>query len=224
VQIKQPGRYRNDLGFVLDFDNRRMDVDVAIIPRIRLTSKRLGQPAASLFDPEQVKEFYGSESIQRRNQILVFKGSEFKNGLLERHLGFTDISHDSVNPTQFELSLFTQCSDPSIVDAAYQEMTRARVGDRIQVVAGDLQGVEGRIADIDERGTAVLELAAVSDRQAILIREIRKEFRLGDLVHVISGDHQGTEGFIVAMDTPFATLFCHPPGQNYCHGGQEVDL
>jgi ribosomal protein L24 len=223
VRINRPGRYRNDLGFVLDFDNRQMDVQVAIIPRIRLTSKCDRRPAASLFDVEAVILLYGPESVRRANQIHVFRGCEFKNGLLERTLGISDLSDNKVNPTHSELSLFARCADQSIAAAAYREMAHTQVQDRIQVVTGGLQGLEGRLIDVDEHGTAIFESASVNESQAIPTHEIRKEFRLGDFVRVVSGDHQGAEGYIVAMDKPFASLYCCPPGQTYSSGGQEVD-
>ena len=224
VRIKLPGRYRNDLGFVKDIDNRQMDAQVAIVPRIPLTSKRAQRPAASLFDVEAVKLFYGPDSVRRANQIHVFQGCELKNGLLERTLAIADLSSINVNPTQSELGLFAQCADQSIAAAAYREMVPIQVQDRIQVVTGGLQGLEGRLTDVDERGTATVDLGAAGVvSQAISAREIRKEFRLGDSVCVISGDHQGLEGYIVAMEKPFASLYCHLPGHTFSSGGQEVD-
>jgi len=224
VRIKQPGRYENDLGFVKDFDNRQMDAHVALIPRIPLTSNGSRRPAASLFDVEAVKQFYGPESVSRANRIHIFQGCEFKNGLLERTLGISHLSYNNVNPTNSELSLFTQCTDQSITAAAYRKMVRTQVQDRIQVVTGDLQGLEGRVTDMDEHGTVILDLGVAGlASQAISAGQIRKEFCLGDLVRVISGDHQGAEGYIIAMEKPSVSLFCHLPGRTFSSGGQEVD-
>jgi len=224
VRINRPGPYRNDLGFVLEFDNRQMDMQIAIVPRIPFTSEHTRRPAASLFDKEAVMRCYGPESVSRANRIHIFQGHEFKNGLLEITLGITDILHNNVNPTHSELGLFARCADQDIVAAAYQEMVRTQVQDRIQVVTGGLQGLEGRLTDVDERGIATLDLGAVGlVPQVVSAREIRKEFRLGDSVCVISGDYQGAEGYIVAMEKPFASIYCRLPGQTFSSGGHEVD-
>ena len=219
VRIKQPGRYQNDLGFVLEFDNHWMDADVGIIPCILLTSKRVQHPAAS------VMLFYGPESLLRLNQTYVFRGSGFKNGLLERTLGIADLSDNKVNPTHSELSLFARCADQAIAAAAYGEMVCTHVQDRIQVVTSSLQGLKGRVTDVDEQGTAMLDLGSAGvPSQAISAHEIRKEFHLGDSVCVISGDHQGAEGYIVAMEKSSANIYCRLPGHTFSSGGQEVDL
>jgi hypothetical protein len=223
VRINRPGRYRNDLGIVLEFDPRQMDMDVAVVPRIPLTSERTRRPAASLFDKEAVIQCYGLESVRPANQIHVFQGCEFKNGLLEQNLGIADISYDNDNPMHSELDLFARCADQDIVAAAYREMVRAQAQDRIRVVAGGLQGLEGRLIDVDEHGTATLDLGAAGVvPQAISANEIRKEFRLGDSVCVISGDHQGAEGYIVAMENSSASVYCRLPGHTFSNGGQEV--
>jgi transcription elongation factor len=200
-----------------------MDMHVAVIPRIPFTSERTRRPAASLFDKEAVIQCYGPESVRCANRIHVFQGCEFKNGLLERNLGIADISYDNVNPTHSELGLFARCADQYIVAAAYQEMVRTQAQDRIRVVAGGLQGLEGHLIDVDEHGTAILDLGAAGVvPQAISANEIRKEFRLGDPVCVISGDHQGAEGYIVAMEKSFASVYCRLPGYTFSNEGQEV--
>jgi transcription elongation factor len=211
------------LGFVLEFDNRQMDMQIAIVPRIPFTSERTRRPAASLFDKEAVIQCYGPESVWHANRIHVFQGREFKNGLLERTLGITDIFYNDVNPTHSELGLFARCADQDIVAAAYQEMVRTQVRDRIQVVTGGLQGLEGRLTDVDGRGTATLDLGtAAVVPQVVSAREICKKFRLGDSVCVISGDHQGAKGYIIAMENSFASVYCRLPRHTFSSGGQEV--
>jgi transcription antitermination factor NusG len=225
VRLKLRGLYHNDLAFVIDYCQRRMEVDVAVVPRIQIGYKRVKRPQASLFDLERVKTFYGNSSVEQANRVHVFGGQVFKNGLLELSLSVVDISVDKVNPTQSELNLFTQCTDPAIVDAAYRETVQFRVDDRIEVIAGQLRGLEGRLIDVEQRGAVVIRSTAASDPQPVRTPEIRKKFRLGDHVQVISGKYQSFAGFIIDMDDKSATLYCLPRGKIYSTGeSTEVSL
>ena len=223
VRLKTRGLHRNDLGFVLDMDERLMDIQVAVVPRIQLRRKRVKRPEPSLFNLEEVKALYGNSSVEQRNQIHVFKEHEYKNGLLELSVPVVQISARNVNPTQSELQLFSQCADSSIVDASYREMVQFRLDDRIEVIAGQLRRLEGRLADTEHSGTVVIRSTVALDPQPVRILDIRKKFRLGDRVRVISGDHQGAEGFIISMDGNCAILYCPPSSGLYSMGeGIEV--
>ena len=226
VRIQKPGTYHNDLAFVLDFDHHLMDVQVALVPRIRLTQKRQGRPPACLFNVEAVEEIHSHRSVQQRNQIHVFKRDEYKNGLMERCMGVHDVSDRNVNPTESELTLFAQCANPTIVKAAYQQMATFHEGDRIEVIAGQLRGLTGRIAHVNERGTAIINpTTPVPDRQVVRASELRKDYQLGDFVRVISGDHKGSKGFIVDIEKQMVTLYCLSPGhvlRHHCGNGEEV--
>ena len=226
VRLQTRGLYRNDLGFVLDFDERVMDVQVAVVPRIELGRKRVKRPERSLFNLEEVKHLYGHRSVEQRNQIHIFQGQEFKNGLLELSLSINRISTRNVNPTRSELDIFTQCTDSSIVEAGYREMVQFNLHDRVEVIAGQLRGLEGRLADTERRGTVVVQSTAALDPLPIRAPEIRKKFCLGDRVKIISGEHRGAEGFIIDMeDENSLTLYCPPHGGLYSASeGFEVSL
>jgi ribosomal protein L24 len=223
VRLKTRGLYRNDLAFVLDIDERLLAIDAVVVPRIDLRRKRVMCPNPSLFDLEEVKNVYGNSSVEQRNQIHLFQGEEYKDGLLRLSLPVIHISIRNVNPTEFELNLFSQCTDSSIVNAAYREMARFRVDDRIEVIAGQLRGLEGRIADIEPQDTIIISPNAALDSQPIPAPEIRKKFCLGDRVQVISGEHQGAEGFIIDLDEKCATLYCLLSGELYS-AGQGIEV
>jgi transcription elongation factor SPT5 len=226
VRLQTRGLYRYDLGFVLDFDQRTLDAQVAIVPRIKLGRDNAERPKRTLFDLEEVKRQYGRNSVEQYNQIHFFQGREFKNGLLEICLPIGRILTRNVNPTRSELELFTQCTDSSIVEAGYRELLQFNLHDRVEVIAGQLGGLEGRLANTAQHGNVVIHPTAAIDLQPIRAREIRKKFRLGDLVKIISGEHQGVEGFIIGLDDEnCVTLYRLPPGGLYSSSeGLEVRL
>jgi hypothetical protein len=216
VRLQTRGLYRNDLGFVLNFDERTMDAQVAVVPRLDLERKKVNRPERNLFDLEEVKRQYGNGSVKQFNQIHVFENQEFKNGLLELSLPFSCMLARNVNPTRSELVTFTQCTDSSIVEAGYRELVQFNLHDRVEVIAGQLWGLEGRLAVAEQCGTVVIHPTAAFDPQPIRAPEIRKKFVQGDLVKVVSGEHQGVEGFIVEMgDEDCVTLYCLPRGGLY---------
>jgi transcription elongation factor len=223
VRIKRMGLYHNDLAFVLEFNKNLMEARVAVVPRIRLASKRQRRPQPLLFDIEMVKVFYGEGSIERRNQIHVFRKQEFKHCLLELDLACIDLSDRNIAPTHSELLPFSKCGNPCIVNAAMNEMVRLRLHDRIKVTAGELQGTEGHVAFIDQQDIVTVNPVAALDPQPVSGSDVRKDFQLGDFVEVISGERQGAEGWIVSIDETQVSLYCRLAGELYGRGeGDEV--
>jgi transcription antitermination factor NusG len=215
VRVRHPGIYNNDLALVLDFDDRTMDAEIAIVPRILLTSKRQRRPDASLFDREAVMQFYGRHTVEQRNQVLLFENREYKDGLLRRYVPWVDISNRNVNPTPSELELFNRCGDSFVVDSVNKQMVALQVDDRIEVIAGELRGLGGRLVDLGQHGIGTIRSDSAVDVQDIRTSELRKKFKLGDHVHVLLGEHRGAEGFIVEIDEESCVLYCRPSGLLY---------
>jgi transcription elongation factor len=170
---------------------------------------------------EWAKALFG-DAVQQCNQVYVFGNQIFKNGLMELSLRIDQISTRGINPTQSELKLFTECSDPLIVDASWREMVQFNLHDRIEVIAGQLRGLEGRLVDTEQRGTVVVQSTAAFNPQPVRSQEIRKKFHLGDRVKIISSERQGAEGFIVHMDEMRATLYLQSEGLYIVSEGIEV--
>ena len=126
-----------------------------------------------------------------------------------------DISTDHVNPTPSELHLFGQCGDPFVTDAVNQQLVTFQADDRIEVIAGELRGLRGRLAGLGPHGTSTILSDSMIEPQDVRTSELRKKFYLGDRVHVKFGDHQNMEGFIINISDKSATLYCCPDGQRY---------
>ena len=73
-----------------------------------------------------------------------------------------------------------------------------RIGDKVQVVAGELQGMAGQIVNMQD---LVVSLQSEGLQNLIQVRaeEVRKRFELGDFVKVVYGQGGGFEGWIVDL-------------------------
>jgi hypothetical protein len=70
-----------------------------------------------------------------------------------------------------------------------------------------LQGTLGRIISIDNTETAQIETSDDHLLVEVLQRHLRRAFSCGDYVMIISGEHQGREGFITELYGELVTLY-----------------
>jgi ribosomal protein L24 len=241
VRLKCRGKYRNDLGLVLEFNPLDLMVTVYVVPRIHM-SDRMGKrkrssesvPAA-LFNAEEVKHVYGPDSVEKLNQVIRFKKDIYKNGLLEKEVHLTKLSRTNVHATQYELNTFRRSGDEQVIQALNAEVVPLNIGDRVQVSTGTFRGLTGQLVDIHEDSTVLFEYAPhvehsqsgpgrdetletskkMTTRVQICSSEVRKKFELGDFVHALHGIHRGDEGYIIALNGEDAIIYkrCIVSGQ-----------
>jgi ribosomal protein L24 len=222
VRIKRRGRYRNHLGLVSHVSDNNT-ATVSLVPKIILDRKRKRQERVrikpALFDVEAVKAAYGAGQVVQHNQAWIFGGETYMNRLVELDFELRELSDRYVNATQLELDVFRQTRSKWIVDAANSIGATLHVADKIQVVAGPLQGLHGRVTDIREDCTVTFETDGMSGFQQARTWEVCKRFALGDFVQLVVGERRGAEGFIVRMDDATATIYtrCVEVRSDQCH-------
>ena len=226
VRIKHGVTYRGDLALVSNVSLNNAKAVVLLVPRIAMDRKRKrsghGRPPARLFNPEDVKQVYGA-AVQQRGQVFELKGSSYTHGLLEREFNISDLS-SSTHPTAGELELFRGSQDERVLKALSTGVVTFETGDLIEVVSGPLLGTFGKIVDIHSNGTVVFEMdnAEVANAE-VLVAEISKKFRLGQLVVVKWGIHKGKYGYITALNSTSAFLYERAaPDVEYRVAGEEV--
>jgi ribosomal protein L24 len=209
VRVQKRGRYKDDLGLVIDTHQENSYADILLVPRILLDHKRKrqGRPAAALFDVKAVKRVYGENAIQQRNQLVVFKGDIYSHGLVEIRFASQDLS-SRVDPTPSDLELFRQSRHPSVA-TVIATMVHFYIGDRVRIIAGTFQGMLGWLLNIDDRIATVT--ASIDEKPPqtfdVMTWEIERFFCLGDAVEVHCGDQQGVKGFIIDLKGPTAIIY-----------------
>jgi transcription elongation factor SPT5 len=170
VRLKCRGKYRNDLGLVLEFDPLEFKATVYVVPRTHISKRNLKRKhspqrvPADLFDAEQIKMIYGPDSVERRNQVYCFKKEIYKNGLLEKEVRLSDISYTNVLATQSELDMFRRSGDEQVIRALDARVVPLQIGDRIQATIGTFRGLKGRVVDIGDDRTVSVEFESDVDR------------------------------------------------------------
>jgi hypothetical protein len=112
VRLKCRGKYRHDLGLVLECNPLDLMITVYVVPRIHMSDrigkrKRSSEPVpAALFNVEEVKRVYGADSVEKLNQVFRFKKDIYKNGLVEKEVHLTKLLHMNIHPIQYELNTF----------------------------------------------------------------------------------------------------------------------
>jgi transcription elongation factor SPT5 len=216
VRIKHSRRYKHDLGFVFDVDQPSCEATVYVVPRIHLHGKRRRsereRPPPCLFDPQAVRQTHGDDALKKRNQVWLFKGDIYKDGLAELSIHLIGLSNNSVNPTRRELHQF-QCSQNQRVVQAVAALNTTldlRIDDWVEVIAGQHKGLFGHVRDLREDNTVTIEVAETVMPSLDIGRwEICRLFKKGHYVQVLASEYEGKEGFIVDLDKSNATIYCH---------------
>jgi transcription elongation factor SPT5 len=192
VRITCGGKYRNRPALVKSVDLRLWTAQVLLAPSARVKTAR-------------------------QKKRLVLLGNTTDNYLLEQVFSLEDLSDRSVNLTESELAMFEKSHDELVTRALNARAVTLKLGDRVQVFTGSLQGLQGTIVELhdDTRSitfaTADTSSTTTTSLLQVSILEVSKQFVRGDYVRVMYGSHHGQEGFILDMDDNQATIF-NPQG------------
>lgn len=235
VRIKR-GKYQGDLAQIFELpDNGSEEAALRYIPRIDFSPrddaaldgrkrKKIGtgpanmRPPQGIFNYEEVVKVYGRKQVTRRGQAYVFQGDTFKNGFVEKDFKLSALQFDNVNPTLDEIAQFTRNQDGetennidlSIIAEASRKaaVLVLQPGDHVEVFEGEQSGVHGVVDSINQDVVTITAVGVDIDGQKVDVpaRSVRKKFKAGDHVKVMSGQNADETGLVVNIADNIVTF------------------
>jgi transcription elongation factor SPT5 len=176
------------------------------------------RPAQRFFNYDEVRKAYGSE-VQKRQGEFHFRGDVFRDGYCEKDIKTTGLTLDNVQPTIDELTRFLQGEggegasglDLSAVAEAARAIAQGALqpGDQVEVFEGDVKGMYGTVASISNDMLTVTphaELELGVTQIEVQAKSVRKRFKAGDHVKVMTGSNLDETGLIVSVSNDVVTF------------------
>jgi transcription elongation factor SPT5 len=199
------------------------------------------RPPQRFFNYEEVVKVYGRKSVARRNQIYLFQNDQFKDGFIEKDFRLTAIQLDNVNPTLDEITRFTRGQDGaendtpvdlSIIAEASRKAAIAvlQPGDHVEVFEGEQSGVHGTVQSVEQDIVTITPVGVDFDGQKVQIpaRSVRKRFKPGDHVKVMTGTNVDETGLVVSVSDNIVTFLSDMSLQEVCEvvemGAHSINL
>ncbi|KAG6337015.1 hypothetical protein ID866_2075 [Astraeus odoratus] len=235
VRIKR-GKYQGDLAQVMDITENGEDVGLKFIPRIDLnprddagvdgrkrkkaaTGTSNMRPPQRFFNYEEVVKVYGRKQVSKRNQVYVFQNDTYKDGFIEKDFKLSALQLENVNPTLDEITRFTRGQDGaegentvdlSIIAEASRKAAIAvlQPGDHVEVFEGEQSGVHGVVDSINQDVVTITAVGVDLDGQKVDVpaRSVRKRFKPGDHVKVMTGKNADETGLVVSVSDNVVTF------------------
>jgi transcription elongation factor SPT5 len=226
VRIKR-GRYQGDLAQVMDITENGEDVGLKFIPRIDLnprddldgkkrkkpgTGSATMRPPQRFFNYEEVVKVWGRKQVSKRNQVYVFQNDTYKDGFIEKDFKLSGLVLENVNPTLDEITRFTRGQDGTEIEnrvdlSIIAEASRKAAisvlqpGDHVEVFEGEQSGVHGVVQEIAQDVVTITAVGVDIDGQKVDLpaRSVRKRFKPGDHVKVMTGQNADETGLVVSV-------------------------
>lgn len=207
------GFYRGDLVFVESISVDREKASVWLVPQIdmRLGPKRKGtrstaRPPQASFDPTVISTHFGPRKViidPQHGDTFIFNDKSYKNGLMQIDVALDSLSVQyTYNRAEFQhFRAASHIPRPCIIAfLSTIDALAIQTGDRVKVVAGQQQGLVGRVLDIN--GDSMHVGSEDSSRLTISIPStcVQKAFRIGDTVKLLDGEHAGRWGMVTRAD------------------------
>ena len=214
----------------LDLDPKE---DEIIVDRNGKKRKKTGRsvadrPPKRFFNAEEVRKKYRSDGISRRDaNTFIFRNQTYIRGYCEDDVSARRLITVNVNPTLDEISRFTGESINGssggagslgqsrlvnldlLADATKRKADIVlRKDDHVEVFEGEQSGVEGVIETVEADVVTIrLTFSDLQDQTIeVPIRSVRKKFRPGDHIKVITGKHRDETGLVVKVEDNVTTF------------------
>ncbi|XP_014681911.1 PREDICTED: transcription elongation factor SPT5-like isoform X2 [Priapulus caudatus] len=224
VRLKR-GIYKDDIAQVDFVDTAQNQVHLKLIPRIDYTrprgalrtgndpiEKKKRKPSQKLFDVDAVRAIGGE--ITTDGDFLVFEGNRYsRKGFLFKNFAMSAIVADGVKPSLSELEKFEdqpEGIDVELATTAGKENKGHSLspGDVVEVAEGELVHLQGKIISVDgNKITIIPKHEDLKDPLEFPAHELKKFFKMGDHVKVISGRFENDTGLIVRVEENLIVLF-----------------
>ncbi|KAF8655012.1 hypothetical protein AX16_003283 [Volvariella volvacea WC 439] len=230
------GKYQGDLAQVMDIAENGEDVGLRFIPRIDLrprddsldgSKKRKKnapapgniRPPQRLFNPDEVAKVYGRSTVLYKSGTYLFQGDTYRDGFIEKDFKISALALDDVNPTLEEITQFSKKLDGGQADGVVDlsviaEASRKAAiqvlqpGDHVEVFEGEQAGVHGVVEEINQDVVTITAVGVDIEGQKIELpaRSVRKRFKPGDHVKVMTGHNADETGLVVAVSDNVVTF------------------
>jgi transcription elongation factor SPT5 len=177
------------------------------------------RPPQRFFNFEEVAKVYKRQSISTRGQTYVFQNETYRDGFMEKDFKVTAVQLDDVNPTLDEITMFSRGQegtdnanpvDLSIIAEASRKAAIAvlQPGDHVEVFEGEQSGVHGTVHSVAQDIVTITASGVELDGQRIDVpaRSVRKRFKAGDHVKVMTGKNADETGLVVAVSDNIVTF------------------
>ena len=172
------------------------------------------RPPQRLFNYEEVIKVYGRKHVSKRNQVFVFQNDTYKDGFIEKDFKLNALILEDVNPTLDEITQFARGQDGGdadghgVVDLSVIAETSRKAaisvlqpGDHVEVFEGEQAGVHGVVDEIHQDVVIITAIGVDIDGQKVELpaRSVRKRFKPGDHVKVMTGQNADETGLVVSV-------------------------
>ena len=189
---------------------------------------RAGQrPPQALFNRAEVKRRGGEVSSLSKHpsdgrRYDVFGSNRYRQGFLYKDMRHTGLYTDNVQPTADEADRFLnrirgesddddddeELPAPPPTASSKSSVALFSIGDHVIVSEGSMKNITGRITSLSKAGCTVQPDShqPISMPLDLMLKEIRKFFRLGDHVKVVAGVYRDETGMITQVQQASDTL------------------
>ena len=199
------------------------------------------RPPQRFFNYEEVVKVYGRKAVAKRNQVYVFQNDTYRDGFIEKDFRLAMLQLDDVNPTLDEITRFTHGQDGTETDANVDlsiiaEASRKAAisvlqpGDHVEVFEGEQAGVHGTVHSIEQDIVSIQPVGMDLEGQRIQLpaRSVRKRFKPGDHVKVMTGQNADETGLVVSVIDNVVTFLSDMSMQevrgHYCSSSHRIDV
>lgn len=187
------------------------------------------RPPQRFFNYEEVVKVYGRKGVSKRNQVYVFQNDTYRDGFIEKDFRLNALQLDDVNPTLDEITRFTHGQDGTETDANVDlsiiaEASRKAAisvlqpGDHVEVFEGEQAGVHGTVHSIEQDIVSIQPVGVDLEGHRIQLpaRSVRKRFKPGDHVKVMTGQNSDETGLVVSVIDNVVTFLSDMSMQEVC--------
>ncbi|TFK52900.1 transcription elongation factor Spt5 [Heliocybe sulcata] len=183
------------------------------------TSSTTMRPPQRFFNYEEVAKVYGRKQVSKRNQVYVFQNDTYKDGFIEKDFKLSALQLENVNPTLDEITRFARGMDGAENDTAVDlsiiaEASRKAAiavlqpGDHVEVFEGEQTGVDGVVQSVEGDVVTIIANSMELENQRVDVpaRSVRKKFKPGDHVKVMTGKNADETGLVVSVENNVVTF------------------
>lgn len=224
------GNYKGDLAIVDNLSENGLEVRCKLVPRLdygrndeydsegrKINKRQVVRPLPRLFSEQDARQ-YDPANLQpgRTRGGFVYKGEEYNGGFLFKDFKLQFIQTKDVRPSLEELDRFQQGKDEeggldlaAIAALVKQGVEKGALpfqpGDKVEVRKGELtktvgQVIEAGISEVVINVTYLGDPQFVNQRITVPAGDLRKIFKEGDHVRVVTGKHAEETGLVIKVD------------------------